>query len=80
MTTIVRLERDPTVVAISSETTVYRIAGVANAGPPGPTSLVGVLHGATADTARPLGAAVVQWIGSVEPTNAVDGDLWTNTA
>jgi hypothetical protein len=35
-----------------------------------------VSHGATASTARPEGAAAVYWIGTVEPTNATDGDLW----
>lgn len=41
-----------------------------------------VTHGATAGTTRPtLGSAstapnVVLWNGSVEPTNATDGDLW----
>lgn len=41
---------------------------------------VDVVHGATAGTARPTGVVVVHWIGSVIPTNAVDGDLFTNTA
>lgn len=35
-----------------------------------------VNHGATASTARPAGAAAVYWIGTVEPTNATDNDLW----
>ena len=40
-----------------------------------------VVHGATAGTARPSTAAVpvVLWVGSVSPTNAVDGDIWLNT-
>ncbi len=38
-----------------------------------------VNHGATAGTARPTGYASIEWIGSVEPTNAVDGDTWVNT-
>lgn len=43
-------------------------------------------HGATAGTARPtLGSAstaptVVLWNGSVEPTNAVNGDWWFDSA
>jgi hypothetical protein len=50
-------------------------------GPQGPAGTIEngmtvVNHGATADTARPTGAAAVYWIGTVEPTNAVDGDLW----
>jgi hypothetical protein len=43
------------------------------------TGMVVVTHGATADTARPAGAAAVYWIGSVEPTNAVNGDIWYDT-
>jgi hypothetical protein len=35
-----------------------------------------VSHGTTADTARPAGAAAVYWIGTVEPTNAANNDLW----
>ncbi len=38
-----------------------------------------VNHGATAGTARPTGYASVEWVGSVSPTNAVDGDTWVNT-
>jgi hypothetical protein len=39
-----------------------------------------VVHGATASTARPTGYAVITWIGSVEPDNSVDNDIWINTA
>ena len=39
-------------------------------------SLRVVNHGTVASTARPAGAAAVYWVGSVEPTNALDGDLW----
>ena len=38
-----------------------------------------VIHGAVAGTARPSGYAYVQWIGSVEPTNATNNDIWINT-
>ena len=33
-------------------------------------------HGATAATTRPTGFDSVEWVGSVEPTNAVNGDTW----
>jgi hypothetical protein len=33
-------------------------------------------HGATAGTARPTGASLVLWVGTVAPTNAVTGDEW----
>lgn len=39
-----------------------------------------VIHGATADTARPTGYTSVFWIGSVEPTNAIDNDVWFETS
>lgn len=39
-----------------------------------------VNHGSTAGTARPAGATFVQWVGSVTPTNAVDGDEWHDTS
>lgn len=41
--------------------------------------LVVVEHGADGTVARPAGAAAVYWIGSVEPANGVDHDLWYNT-
>jgi hypothetical protein len=39
-----------------------------------------VNHGATAGTTRPIGFTSVEWVGSVEPTNAINGDSWINTA
>ena len=39
-----------------------------------------VVHGDNASMARPSGAAFVEWIGSVEPTNAENADTWLNTA
>lgn len=38
-----------------------------------------VSHGATAATARPVGATSVKWVGSVEPTNATSADEWWDT-
>lgn len=38
-----------------------------------------VVHGATAGTARPTNYDVVMWIGSVEPTNAINDDIWQST-
>jgi hypothetical protein len=43
------------------------------------TAFVVVNHGDTAGTARPTGIGAVYWIGSVEPTNAVNGDIWYDT-
>jgi hypothetical protein len=39
-----------------------------------------VVHGSTASTARPSGYTAVTWIGSVEPTNATNDDVWVSTA
>lgn len=39
-----------------------------------------VNHGAVAGTARPTGYASIEWFGSVEPTNAIDGDTWIDTS
>lgn len=36
-----------------------------------------VSHGATAATTRPTAAQVI-WLGTVEPTNGTDGDLWVS--
>ncbi len=36
-------------------------------------------HGGTAGTGRPSGFTSVEWVGTVEPTNAVNGDTWIDT-
>lgn len=47
---------------------------------PRPTDKGCVEHGADASVARPAGYGSVEWIGSVQPTNAVDGDTWVDTS
>lgn len=43
--------------------------------------ILSVVHGATAGTARPTKTdGIVLWIGSVEPTNAENNDLWVDTS
>jgi hypothetical protein len=37
-----------------------------------------VTHGSTAGTARPAGAGLVIWIGTVTPSNAAVNDLYIN--
>lgn len=45
------------------------------------TGILGVcVHGANASVARPSGFDQVLWVGSVEPTNMINGDIWVNTA
>ena len=39
-----------------------------------------VTHGAVASTARPPVSVAVIWIGSVQPTNAINGDVWMDTS
>jgi hypothetical protein len=39
-----------------------------------------VVHGATGSTSRPSVYAVITWIGSVEPDNAEDDDIWIDTS
>ena len=39
-----------------------------------------VVHEADANVARPSGFASITWIGSVEPINSTDNDIWINTA
>jgi len=38
-----------------------------------------VVHGADNTVARPTGFPAVTWIGSVEPLNMIDGDIWEET-
>ena len=37
-----------------------------------------VIHGTNASAARPAGYVVVSWVGTVEPLNAINGDIWYN--
>lgn len=39
-----------------------------------------VTHGTNASYARPSVSVAVIWIGSVQPTNAIDGDVWLDTS
>ena len=39
-----------------------------------------VNHGTQANTSRPVGAIAVYWIGTVEPNNAQNGDIWVGGA
>lgn len=44
------------------------------------TGIETINHGATAGTTRPSTTNPVVWVGSVEPTNATNGDVWIDTA
>lgn len=39
-----------------------------------------VIHGSNASVARPAGFANITWVGSVEPTNAENNDIWVDTS
>lgn len=60
---------------IATGADVTAAANVSTAG-----GLITVNHGATAGTTRPSVSGPVMWIGSVEPTNASNGDVWVDTA
>ena len=60
---------------IESSADVTDEANVSSAG-----AEIRVDHGATAGTSRPSVSGYVLWVGSVEPTNAINGDRWQNTA
>lgn len=64
--------------------TGYATQGYVNSAVSGRQPLPGTMgvavHGATAGTTRPAGYSRVIWIGSVTPTNAIDGDLYVSTA
>jgi phage-related tail fiber protein len=45
---------------------------------PGLSTMGVIFHGATSGTTRPS-YTVVTWIGSVEPTNAINNDIWYST-
>jgi hypothetical protein len=48
------------------------------AGPPLDTMVGFVAHGDNPDVQRPLTYASVLWIGTQEPTNSIDNDIWLN--
>lgn len=44
-----------------------------------PAIVTRIIHWSTADTVRPSDASFVEWVWSVEPTNATDNDTWIQT-
>jgi len=57
---------------LANTTTARANLGAASA----EAAVTAVTHGSNASTARPSGVTAVYWIGTVEPVNAVNGDLW----
>jgi hypothetical protein len=39
-----------------------------------------IVHGDNASVARPSGYASIEWIGDVEPLNAINNDTWIDTS
>ncbi len=64
----------------NSAGTVTNLHGAAGADADVTHTMGVVTHGASASVVRPSGFAVVTWIGSVEPTNAVNHDIWEDTS
>lgn len=58
--------------------------GLSIMGPPGPSGTDGtaatVYHGADANYTRPDTGNPIIWVGSVEPVNALDNDVWLQTS
>ena len=46
----------------------------------GTNGVLSVNHGSSPDTARPVGAAMVIWTGTVQPANMTTADLWVEIA
>lgn len=44
-----------------------------------PDAMKFVKHGTNANHARPSGTAPVYWVGDAEPTNYVEGDIWSGS-
>lgn len=74
------VDTDITVVGTINGTTVQQGgSGVALASTSTNNGKGIVVHGAVAGTARPTGFASIEWQGTVEPTNAINGDTWIDT-
>lgn len=61
-------------VELSTDTPGVELGVPGLTGPPGPTGLVKVEHGADPNVARP-DAPLVYWVGTVQPLNADPDDL-----
>jgi hypothetical protein len=60
---------------LASNTNTYGAQPLSAAG-----GMIYINHGAINSTARPSVSGMVAWIGSVEPLNAIDGDVWIEAA
>ena len=71
----------PVVNALNSTSTTSALSAnqgkVLNEGKASATEVIIVVkHGTNGNTARPVGASVVYWVGSAEPTKALNDDMW----
>lgn len=73
------LTDDNTNITVDLDSAAQASLGKADSAVQPANGMVVVAHGAVAATARPAGAAAVYWMGSVEPDNAVNGDMWYDT-
>ena len=71
----------PVVNALNSTSTTSALSAAQgkalNEGKAANTEVIMVVkHGTSGNTARPVGASVVYWVGAAEPTNALNDDMW----
>jgi|LSQX01.1.fsa_nt_gb hypothetical protein len=71
----------PVVNALNSTSTTSALSAnqgkVLNEGKADNTEVIIVVkHGTDGNTARPVGASVVYWVGTAEPTKALNDDMW----
>lgn len=66
--------------AATTDEAVRRLGTGAGEAAPGVNGLGVVEHGTNAATTRPTGYAQILWVGSVDPTNKVAGDIWMRAA
>lgn len=67
-------------IDLSGYSTPSSVATAIAAATPKTGTMGFVAHGATAGTARVTGFSCVVWVGSVEPTQATNGDIWIDTS
>jgi hypothetical protein len=79
---VVIIDEDSFTITFNSSFTgnVMVSGGVSSSGVAGVNTMGVVVHGADDTVARPTGYGAVTWIGSVEPTNMEENDLWIDNS
>lgn len=76
VTRVIRVSQGRNDITVRPVTRNIAVNSVGRRGPIGGNGIVN--HGADADYDRPISADPIIWIGSVEPLNALDYDLWVS--